>query len=250
MDRPLRKVWQTEANIPVAGAVRGVFPSCLRSGGPGVELCLASACPQNCALPIVAAATGTAQGPAAARPDDPRRARLENIPITWKSACDATISVATTGILSCGHRFRWTCGCASQVRSSVAARSETRRGRFAVSPSAAIKLMQRVRATGSAAPPLWRAPAARARARRSRPAPAGRDDPDPHAGRARGGAAAALRGAGWAVDDPRTRSAGSACRIKEILESGRAGPPRHRRPTLAVAPPAALHGSLAVRLCR
>jgi hypothetical protein len=45
--------------------------------------------------------------------------------------------------------------------------------RFAVSPSAAIKLMQRVRPTGSAAP----APYARA-APRSRPAPAGRSDPD------------------------------------------------------------------------
>jgi transposase len=54
--------------------------------------------------------------------------------------------------------------------------SSTRRAarRFAVSPSAAIKLMQRVRPTGSAAP----APYARARAPRSRPAPAGRSDPD------------------------------------------------------------------------
>jgi transposase len=53
--------------------------------------------------------------------------------------------------------------------------SSTRRAarRFAVSPSAAIKLMQRVRPTGSAAP----APYARA-APRSRPAPAGRSDPD------------------------------------------------------------------------
>jgi transposase len=59
--------------------------------------------------------------------------------------------------------------------------------RFAVSPSVAIKLMQRVRADRERrAGALWRAPAARARA---------------------DGAAAALRGAGWSLDDPQRASA-------------------------------------------
>jgi transposase len=55
--------------------------------------------------------------------------------------------------------------------------------RFAVSPSTAIKLMQRVRATGS-------------------PAPAGRGDARNHVGRAAERAGAALRAADRALDDP------------------------------------------------
>jgi transposase len=53
---------------------------------------------------------------------------------------------------SCRHRSPWTCGLriVRAVEDGSSSRGAARR--FALSPSAAIKLMQRVRATGSAAP--------------------------------------------------------------------------------------------------
>ena len=90
-----------------------------------------------------------------------------------------------------------------RARSSAAARSAPPPQRFAVSPSAAIKLMQRVRATGSAAPARYGGH------RRPLLAPHEADlrklvaaTPDLDAGRAPGRAAAALWGAGRALDDP------------------------------------------------
>jgi transposase len=62
------------------------------------------------------------------------------------------MSVETAEMLSCRHRSLWTC--VLRIMRAVAQGSSIRGAarRFAVSPSAAIKLMQRVRATGSPAP--------------------------------------------------------------------------------------------------
>jgi transposase len=122
--------------------------------------------------------------------------------------------------------------------------------RFALSPSAAIKLMQRVRATGSVAPPRY-----------------GVHRPllEPHEADLRrlvGAAAPDLTLAELQTELQRRCGvrAGlstipnalrrSGLRHKQILKSGRAGPPRCRRPAPAVAGLAALHGPGALRLTR
>jgi hypothetical protein len=66
-------------------------------------------------------------------------------------ACDSTILAETAEKSPCQHRCPWTC---ARIVAVVEGGSSIRHAarRFAVSPSAAIKLMQRVRATGSPAP--------------------------------------------------------------------------------------------------
>jgi transposase len=122
--------------------------------------------------------------------------------------------------------------------------------RFAVSPSAAIKLMQRVRATGSAAP------ARCGGHRRLLLAPHGSElqrlvaaSPDltlvelQAVLQRRSG----LR-AGLSTIHNTLRRIG--LRLKKVAESGRAGPSRRRRQAPALAHLAAVHGSGAFRLPR
>ena len=122
--------------------------------------------------------------------------------------------------------------------------------RFAVSPSAAIKLMQRVRATGSAAPARYGGH------RRPLLAPHEADlrklvAATPDLTLAELQAELQRRcGVGPGSRRSTTRSAGSACGIKKEPEGGRAGPPRRRRQAPALARLAALHGSGALRLPR
>jgi hypothetical protein len=96
--------------------------------------------------------------------------RLEHIPIAWNrrlgfdnNGCDQP-RCRMPAPLSMDLRLRIVR--VVERGSSIRAAAQ----RVAVSPSAAIKLMQRVGATGSAAPALWRLPPAAARAPRSRPA--------------------------------------------------------------------------------
>ena len=116
--------------------------------------------------------------------------------------------------------------------------------RFEVSPSAAIKLMRRVRETGSTAP-------AKIGGHR-------RPMLEPHADLIRTLVArqpritlaeiqAALAERGIAVKAP-TCCTGSACRTKKHAESQRAGPARCRPPPATLAGLAALHGCEPLRV--
>ena len=120
--------------------------------------------------------------------------------------------------------------------------------RFAVSPSAAIKLMQRVRPRQRRTGALRRPPAAGAGTARSRPAPAGRGDARPHPRQPRPAAAARRSAAGLSTIHNTLRRIG--LRHKKSPESRRAGPARRRRQAPAVAQLATLHGSGVVRLHR
>jgi len=79
-------------------------------------------------------------------------APLEHFLLRGIGACDSTISVETAEMSPCRHRSPWTYGCESCGRSSAGSSIREAARRFAVSPSTAIKLMRRVRTTGSAAP--------------------------------------------------------------------------------------------------
>jgi hypothetical protein len=117
------------------------------------------------------------------------------------------------------------CGsCAVERRSSIRAAAR----RFAVSPSASIKLMQRVHATGSDAPERYgghRRPALEPHEANLRRLVKARPDIT----------LAELQtklqrrcGRGPRSRRPTTRSAGSACGMKKVPESGRAGSARRR----------------------
>jgi hypothetical protein len=132
------------------------------------------------------------------------------------------------------------------VEGGSSIREATRR--FAVSPSAAIKLMQRVRTTGSAAPPRFGGHRRRLLAPHEadlRRLVATRPDITLVSCRPRSGAGSASPPGARRSTTP---CVGSASGLKKVAESGRAGPPGHRSPAPALARLAALHAPRALRV--